>query len=76
MSAGNGSYEEENEEERIAIQAVAAAVVAQKPVGYIDESYLHNAADIAASIANADLYAIAGKISEVPCCAASCIVAP
>lgn len=54
-----------NKEQRRALQAVAAAVIAQKPPNRDDESYLLNAAQIAASIASTDMYLVAGSIPEV-----------
>lgn len=59
---GNGIVEEDNETERTATRAIAAAVIDQKQH---DDVYLHNAAQIAAGIANRDLHAIAGSIPEV-----------
>ena len=62
---GNGTVEEDDETERTATRAIAAAVVGQKQH---EEVYLHNAAQLAAGIANRDLYAIAGRIPEVASC--------
>ena len=61
-SKGNGIVEEDNETERTATRAIAAAIINQKQH---NDVYLNNAAQIAAGIANRDLYAIAGRIPEV-----------
>lgn len=62
MHEGNGIVEEDNEVERRATRSIAAAVI---DVKQHDDTFLHNAAQIAAGIANRDLYAIAGRIPEV-----------
>ncbi len=65
LCEGNGIVEEDNEVERTATRAIAAAVVS---IELRDDEHLHIAAQIAAGIANRDLYAIAGRIPEVSFC--------
>lgn len=61
--AGSGSFDEESEEERCALQRAVSAILAQRPAER-DEGYLHSAAQIAASIASRDMFAVAGRIPE------------